>query len=152
MDDLIESVYEYAKSVFRCDLYSVHGIQHWCDVDDSAQLICKETEADLTVVRFFAYLHDSCRFDDGGDLGHGPRAADSLVSLPVELAVLDPEQMSVLDYAIRHHTDGDVSDDPTIGACWDSDRLDLGRVGKIPSAVMMSTKPGRDIARFGNRG
>jgi uncharacterized protein len=149
--DIFGKLIAYAQSVFSCGESSIHGLTHWNHVDDSAQLICQNSDSDLAVVRFFAFLHDSCRLDDGADLDHGPRAADSLVALPSELVVLDTDQMGLLEYAIRHHTDGRTSDDLTIGACWDSDRLDLGRVGMIPDAVYMSTEPGREIARLGSK-
>ncbi len=149
MDDLIQELSEYAQSIFRCNLDSIHGMEHWKRVDESAKLICRETSADLIVVRFFAYLHDSCRLNDGSDWEHGPRSADLLRSLPAELAVLDSDQLSLLDHAMRHHTKGGVTDEPTVGACWDSDRLDLGRVGIIPSAIFMSTEPARMIANLG---
>jgi len=55
--------------------------------------------------------------------------------------------MRLLDYAIRHHVDGDVSDDPTIGTCWDADRLDLGRVGIVPDERYMSTARGKELSR-----
>ena len=55
--------------------------------------------------------------------------------------------MRLLDYAIRHHVDGDVSDDPTIGTCWDADRLDLGRVGIVPDEQYMSTAEGKRLAK-----
>ena len=35
----------------------------------------------------------------------------------------------------------------TIGTCWDADRLDLGRVGIIPSSDFMSTQAGKESAR-----
>lgn len=38
------------------------------------------------------------------------------------------------------YEEGRVSDDPTVAACWDSDRLDLGRVGIIPEARLLSTE------------
>jgi uncharacterized protein len=113
----------------------------------NARLLCADIEADLTVVRLFAYLHDHCRLDDGGDPNHGKRAADNLGRIPVKLLKITPAQMKLLDYAIRHHVDGKVSDDPTIGACWDADRLDLGRVGIDPDEKYMSTQRGKELAR-----
>jgi len=59
------------------------------------------------------------------------------------LFTFDPDRLALLDYAIRHHTGGQISDDPTIGACWDADRLDIGRVGIIPHERYMSTAAGR---------
>ena len=37
----------------------------------------------------------------------------------------------------------------TIGTCWDADRLDLGRVGVIPSVDFMSTHAGKKAACVG---
>ena len=34
---------------------------------------------------------------------------------------------------IEHHTVGGVSDDPTIGACWDADRLDHPALASPPA-------------------
>ena len=34
---------------------------------------------------------------------------------------------------------GLVSEDPTVGACWDADRLDLPRVGIQPDPALFST-------------
>ena len=42
------------------------------------------------------------------------------------------------------HSEGDTSSNPTIAACWDADRLDLGRVGKPPSARFLSLEAARD--------
>ena len=40
----------------------------------------------------------------------------------------------------------------TIGACRDADRLDLGRVGAIPSPDFMNTPFGRKVAKAGGFG
>jgi uncharacterized protein len=63
---------------------------------------------------------------------------------------IDPARLETLTFAIRHHTDGKTSDDPTVGTCWDADRLDLGRVGIIPSPTFMSTPTGKRIAELGS--
>jgi uncharacterized protein len=41
--------------------------------------------------------------------------------------------------ALIEHDRGLVSDDPTIGAAWDADRLDLTRLGIRPRAALLST-------------
>jgi len=148
---LLAGLQDYALSVFRCGPDSIHGPGHWRNVDEAGMLICRGSPADLLVVRFFAYLHDARRHDDGTDLEHGPRSAARLGELPEHLDVLSTEQEELLAYAICHHTDGDTTDEPTVGACWDADRLDLGRVGIIPSASFMSTQAGKDIADLGSR-
>ena len=47
--------------------------------------------------------------------------------------------MSRLEYGCEFHDSGLTSSDPTIGACWDADRVTLRRVGVEPSAEFMST-------------
>lgn len=139
---MMDPLRSFAMSTYRGDMGALHGPDHWDRVAQFGQRICLETDADPVVVRYFAYLHDVCRIDDGADAWHGPCAADRLKELPPELAVLSPEQHALLDEAIRFHTEGRVSDEPTIGACWDADRLDLGRAGIMPSEHLMSTEPG----------
>jgi uncharacterized protein len=145
-----DEVYYHAKAVFECDPTSVHGAWHWRAVESNGTQLCRWTGADLAVVRCFALLHDCCRRDDGADPRHGVRAANHLPEFAKELAVLkglDEKQMRLLDIAIRRHVDGKVSDDPTIGTCWDADRLELGRVGIVPDERLMSTAAGKANAR-----
>ena len=60
------------------------------------------------------------------------------------------EQRNLLKIACLGHTDEMHSADPTIGTCWDADRLDLGRIGVVPDERFMSTPIGKDIARCGS--
>ena len=145
-DEDFACVQRYAQSIFACGSLSVHGPAHWSRVENAGLELARETGADETVVRLFAILHDSCRLNDDKDLGHGPRAADMLGTLIGILLTIDPKRLVLLEQAIRHHTDGLTSDDPTIGTCWDADRLDLGRVGKQPKERYMSTEVGRKRA------
>ncbi|WP_309570416.1 hypothetical protein [Deinococcus sp.] len=55
--------------------------------------------------------------------------------------------MDVLALACHGHERGHVSADPTIGACWEADRLELVRVGMRPRAALMSTAAGQAAAR-----
>jgi uncharacterized protein len=59
---------------------------------------------------------------------------------------LDRIRLDVLKHAIRLHTSGLTTEDPTVGTCWDADRLDIGRVGIIPSSRFMSTSAGKEIS------
>ncbi len=64
---------------------------------------------------------------------HGPRAKEWVYNSD-ELAELGVSQLSTenrdrLYDAIEHHTSGGTSGDMAIQICWDSDRLDLPRVG-----------------------
>jgi hypothetical protein len=38
-----------------------------------------------------------------------------------------------------------VTDDPTVGACWDADRLDLPRVGVTVDPRLLSTAAARNL-------
>ncbi len=51
--------------------------------------------------------------------------------------------MGLLGFACEEHTNGDVSSDPTIGVCWDADRMNLWRVGIKPDPHELSTEAAR---------
>jgi uncharacterized protein len=137
---------EYVMSIFECGLQSIHGPSHWQRVDAFGLNIAESSGADLTVVRLFSLLHDSCRQDDGADLDHGPRAAEMLDRIVPTVFAIDPGRFDLLKQAIRLHTSGLTTNDPTIGTCWDADRLDIGRVGMTPSSQYMSTEAGKVMA------
>ena len=59
----------------------------------------------------------------------------------------DDAAMRLLVVACEGHEKGRVSDDPTVGACWDADRLDLTRIGARPVERYMSTAKGKELAR-----
>ena len=91
-------------------------------------------------------LHDASRLSDDDDPAHGARAAKLAQHLQGEFYDLTQPQLSALSYACRWHEAGKVSADPTIGTCWDADRLDLTRVGIPPSTALLSTSTGRGMA------
>ena len=92
------------------------------------------------MIVLFALLHDSMRLSDSIDPDHGPRAAAFATELHGEgLLGTTPAQLETLRYACFEHTNGLVSDDPTVGACWDADRLDLPRVAIQPDPARFST-------------
>jgi len=103
-------------------------------------------DADMTVVRLFAVFHDSERWNESTDPEHGFRAADLALRLHGDLFEVTQLQLDVLLYACQHHNAGFTSDDPTIGCCWDADRLDLTRVGISPRPEFMSTAEGMRLA------
>jgi uncharacterized protein len=51
-------------------------------------------------------------------------------------------------YAVRHYSDGLTEADVTVQTCWDSDRLDLGRVGIVPRPERLCTVQARDPVLF----
>jgi len=124
------------------DRYSVHGPDHWRRVERNACILAARTGAIVPVVRLFALFHDSRRENDGYDSDHGRRGAEFA-------AKVRGSWFQLLHYACVWHTDGHHHEDPTIGTCWDADRLDLGRVGMIPHPSYMSTEFGAEIATHG---
>ena len=97
-------------------------------------LIADMCGADKQVIEFFALYHDCMRFNDGGDFKHGDRGSEKAYKHWKEgLIDIDKSQIELLCEACRHHTGGGNSPgNVTIGACWDADRLDLGRIGIRP--------------------
>ena len=124
----------------------LHGPDHWRRVEENGLRIAAHSGAVVEVVRLFAIFHDSRRENDLMDENHGPRAVEYATSLRGKLFDIPDEQFDLLNYAICWHADGTTSDDPTIGTCWDADRLDLGRVDIEPDVKLMSTTFGRLLA------
>ena len=95
---------------------------------------------DPELVFLFGLLHDTRRENEHVDPGHGPRAAEYVRELAtagrLELA---PARLELLCGAIAEHPNGLVTGDPTVGACWDADRLHLPRVSIEPDPARFST-------------
>jgi hypothetical protein len=128
----------------------IHGNKHWYRVMSNGIRIANNTPGvDREVVELFALLHDSMRENDGEDPYHGYRAANLAEKLR-EYIDLNDTQFEKLTYALSHHTDETHHLDETIGACWDSDRLDLGRVGVIPNKYYLNTDYAKEIVDSGN--
>jgi uncharacterized protein len=92
---------------------------------------------DPELVLLFALFHDSRRFNEFTDPEHGLRGGE----LARSMLNLEPERIELLADACTRHDKGFVSDDPTVGTCWDADRLNLWRVGIRPKASLLSTAP-----------
>ena len=121
----------------------VHGEEHWRRVATNGLDMAAEVGADPLLVVLFGIFHDSMRFSEQRDDGHGLRGGFLARCLNAELMGLSEDRLDLLDLACRSHTDGTTSDDPTIGVCWDADRLYLCRLGRQVDPRAMSTAPGR---------
>jgi len=123
----------------------LHGLEHWKRVGAvGAQLAAETLCADPAVIGAFSVFHDSQRRNDSDDPGHGARGAQLAAEMRRQgLLQLDDDQFALLVEACVGHTDGQTSFDPTVGCCWDADRLDLGRVGMRPAAEFLSTLAAR---------
>jgi uncharacterized protein len=141
-----DAVWEYVIKAFQCGRDSIHGPDHWRRVERNALKIASSNGAIVSVVRLFAVFHDSRRENDSFDLEHGKRGARYAASLRGTLFDLGDSHFDMLQYACTWHTHGQLSKDPTIGACWDADRLDLTRIGLRPEPRFMSTAVGRSLS------
>jgi uncharacterized protein len=136
-DELLEVVLPHAIGVNS----HLHGLEHWRRVHDvGLELAAQTPDADPQVVAAFSVFHDALRVSDGVDPEHGVRGsrlANALVTW------LDRDQLRKLLLACSTHTDGGVSSDPTIGSCFDADRLDLPRCGVTVDERLLSTEAAR---------
>ena len=123
----------------------IHGLRHWHTVARNGLYLASFSGADVEVVRHFAYFHDCMRENESYDPGHGPRAAGFLKSIRPEIA-LDDNQFRLLIQACSGHTHAKRSLCPTLGTCWDADRLDLGRVGIKPDSRYLFTDRAKEVA------
>ena len=137
--DQIAVVKKRALAHYQLDTAGIHGPAHWERVRLNGLEVAEAIGADTLIVQLFAYLYDCCRRGDGSDSQHGPRAAEFALSLRDDCLTLSDEDFDKLYLACKHHTFGYTEADPTIMACWDADRLDLGRCGITPDPRYLCT-------------
>ena len=123
-----------------------HGAVHWARVLENGLKLAESTGANVAVVRLFAVFHDSRRENDGSDPDHGLRGADLAAALRGRLFDLSDADFDVLYRACEWHTHGRTDPDVTVQTCWDSDRLDLGRVGIVPDPRYLCTPAAKSPA------
>lgn len=143
---MIVDVHAILQAILRgyaLDLEGIHGVAHWARVMENGLRLASETGADVEVVRLFALLHDSRRMNDGSDPDHGPRAAEFARTLRGDAFELASSQFKKLYEACEGHTGGRTHPDVTVRTCWDSDRLDLGRIGIRPRPRLLCTEVAR---------
>jgi uncharacterized protein len=123
---------------------SIHGESHWQRVAAAGLALLPDTPgAEPELVFLFALFHDSMRVNDSFDPGHGPRAAVLAREMRGGPFDLGDEEMELLAFACEEHTNGGLTKNPTIGVCWDADRLNLWRVGFEPDPRFLSTEAAR---------
>lgn len=117
-----------------------HGVAHWARVFENGVRLAEETGANVEVVQLFSILHDSRRINEVTDPEHGRRAAEFAMELRGHSFDLDDHEFRLLYKACHGHTHERTHPDVTIQTCWDSDRLDLGRVGITPHPNRLCTE------------
>ncbi|MBU2501159.1 MAG: hypothetical protein ABIK96_10665 [bacterium] len=123
-----------------------HGRPHWDRVAEFGRRIAAAEDLESRLITLFAYFHDSKRENEGIDPDHGPRAADYVLTFAASELRISPGDRERLAFACRYHTHEEPTDDWTILACWDADRLDLGRVGITPDPDRLHTATAKMIA------
>ncbi len=119
--------------------HGTHGVSHWARVLENGLRISQETGANVKVVQLFAVFHDARRINEGVDDDHGRRGADLALNFRGDLFDVSDDEFDLLYAACVGHTNGETVADITIQACWDADRLDLGRVGIRPHPMRLCT-------------
>ncbi|WP_197994792.1 HD domain-containing protein [Gimesia panareensis] len=136
----------HVKQHSPCKTHALHGFDHWLRVLRNGLVLADQTGADRDIVELFALFHDSCRWSDGVDPGHGSRGAELARQLRGNLFEMNDDDFERLYYACTWHQDEDFHDDPNIGVCWDADRLDLIRAGITPDPDLLNTACAKALA------
>ena len=140
---LSQELLDHLLKQFPSGSSTIHGEDHWMRVLYNGRMLAKETGANLKVVELFALIHDCQRDNDDYDLEHGRRAAEYVNDIYDKWLDIDEKEKELLIEACKYHSDGLIDADITVQTCWDSDRLDLGRVGIKPSSDRLCTKVAR---------
>ncbi len=148
----LRSILDFALADYALPLDGPHGIAHWARVLENSMKLAAITGAKTEVVSLFAILHDSKRLNESHDPEHGPRAAEFALQLQGRFYRLSDQDLQTLYIACHGHTSERTHPDVTIQTCWDSDRLDLARVGIIPDPARLCTDAARsmDVLQWAN--
>lgn len=136
----------YLRAEFKLDWLGIHGAPHWARVRHNGMLLLRAENNPLAradVVELFALLHDHQRLNDGHDPDHGYRAALAINELRGKCFDMDDAGCALLAGALEGHSSGRTEADISVQICWDSDRLDLGRVAIYPDARYLCTASAR---------
>ena len=145
---------KHLRGQFQIDWFGHHGVPHWARVRVNGLMLASETGANPHVTELFAFFHDSRRFNEHVDDGHGQRGAELACQLKGRFFEATDDEMDLLSFACTHHSGGLSQGNLTVMSCWDSDRLDLGRVGITPDPRYLCTAVAKDpevIARAHGR-
>ncbi len=138
---------------YALPIQGYHGVSHWARVLEIGLRLARMTEANVAVVSLFALFHDSHRINEGRDPDHGLRGVDFAAEQRGQSFDLSDHEFNLLYRACEGHTHERTHPDITIQTCWDSDRLDLGRVGITPRPDRLCTDvaKAKEMIRWANR-
>jgi uncharacterized protein len=136
---ITKRLFEQILAQYAQEAHGRHGLAHWARVLENGRRLASMNGARIEVVELFAVFHDSRRVTEKLDPGHGKRGAELAASFRGRYFDLPDDDFELLVDACVRHTDGETEADITIQTCWDSDRLDLGRVNITPSPEKLCT-------------
>lgn len=128
---------------YSLPIHGDHGVAHWARVLENGRRLAALTGANLQVVTLFAVFHDSRRINECTDPEHGLRGANYASQLRGRFFDVSDQEFRLLYRACEGHTHERTHPDITVQTCWDSDRLDLGRVGITPHPSKLCTEEAR---------
>ena len=139
-----QNILDLIRKSFNINFYGDHGIKHWERVYKNTQVLANHYEIKSEVFELFSLLHDSKRENEYEDIEHGLRASKFAKELISDGFInLSKEDEKKLIFACANHTKKDRSNplcnDLIVQICFDSDKLDLGRVGMTPDKKRMYT-------------
>lgn len=141
--DRLRDYCEQNTPIWQLDVYS---IKHCDRVADNGKRLFVPG-ANPNVIIAFAYLHDIARSDSNSDPGHGERATQIIDEIRrTHLADFSDIEIRLLKDACRLHETAERTGNKTIDICLDADRLDLPRLGIIPTPEQMATEKGAQLA------
>ena len=126
------------KEHYRLRWMGTHGIIHWHRVYQNGIRLSTQDGVNAGVVQLFSIFHDSRRRNEHWDRKHGKRGAELAGKLR-EYMPLNNDEFDLLATACELHTNTLDHENITVKACFDSDRLDLGRVGIYPDPDRLCT-------------
>ena len=143
---MFNKIQKVVEGQFKLDLFSDHGVHHWKRVEKIGLYLSKDMNVDEEVIKLFALLHDSKRENELVDPEHGSRAGIYAKELyKRKFLPITEEQLYELVFACTNHSNSEsVTDNLTINICWDSDRLDLWRVGITPDPKYLKTEAAKN--------
>ena len=115
---------------------------------ERAQAGARQPGRTPSVIQLFALFHDSRRENDGHrPRPRPPRRCTSRPSFAAGCSSSPDAEFALLYRACEWHTEGRTDPDVTVRTCWDADRLDLGRVGIVPSPKYLCTTAAKSPKR-----
>jgi uncharacterized protein len=126
------------KSRYKLNWFGTHGVSHWSRVYENGVQLSGQEGVNSRVVQLFSIFHDSQRKNEVIDPNHGNRGSQLALELRDHLPI-DDDEFQLLVTACSFHTSADNHTNITVQACFDADRLDLGRIDNYPNPALLCT-------------